>query len=144
MKKNIADYLFLYLGCDVKIIGQPDAILGAVGINDGERIVVRWPNDNEWSYADTKEITPVLRPLSDMTEEETKELQSICGLENEDMEFVKEFENRFFDGSGKSFGSAHLTNIRQWADGVHLLLSRGFDLFGLIDAGLAIDKSSTL
>lgn len=72
-----------------------------------------------------QEIKPLLRPLSSMTEEEMHE----CG-------------NMVYDFSG--------TDLDQWQpsdfeiglapEQFHWLLKKGFDLFGLIDAGIALPK----
>lgn len=69
------------------------------------------------------ELKPILRPLSDMTLEDGK----YFGIEDE-----KELGEWKYD-----FGYFGVLP----PDDFHYLLSRGFDLFGLIDAGLAIDKT---
>lgn len=62
-------------------------------------------------------VKPILRPLSDMTEEESNEVQ--CAV----------------DKNGIGFYPTEHAEI------VRYLLSLQFDLFGWIDAGLAIDKT---
>lgn len=64
-------------------------------------------------------IKPILRPLSDMTEEEEAEYLQIV--------FSHEHSNT-------------MRNLSKDAEGVKYLLSKGFDLFGLIEEGLAIGK----
>lgn len=63
-------------------------------------------------------IKPILRPLSSMTEEEGNELEMMGHNA-----VVNKFEINQF----------HAARTRY-------LLSKGFDLFGLIEAGLAIEK----
>jgi hypothetical protein len=71
----------------------------------------------------------ILRPLSDMTPEEEEEWLS--GRE----ETRKAFQGKFVDND-------YATHCGFCDGGSALyLLSRGFDLFGLIDAGLALDKT---
>lgn len=134
MKKELKDSLHLYLGCECV---TPDGvmILNGLNINDSRNKVwfyCRWddkkncylPKQNAdilgkqslvgKSYALTN-IKPILRPLSDMTEEEANKYYAIKGA------------NAFnpFEGASVAF-----------------LLSKHFDLFGLTEAGLAIDATT--
>lgn len=110
---DIKDYLHLYLGSET---------------NYGELLAVDYYNnvvgvlvDGKPEAGDLKQIKLILRPLSDMTDDEmfnnvepmTYGLKSLRGIE------------------------LHL----QAAELTRYLLSKHFDIFGLIDAGLAIDKS---
>ncbi len=71
------------------------------------------------------EFKPVLRPLSGMTEQEYDE---IAAMQNDQLFTVMKPEFEF--------------DIRiDTANTVYYLLSKHFDLFGLIDAGLAINKT---
>lgn len=66
-------------------------------------------------------IKPILRKLESMTEEEAAELLNLC--------------------DGEVFAWTDQNDRKKFAytaQGFHYLLSRGFDLFGLIDSGLAI------
>ena len=63
------------------------------------------------------EVKPILRQLSDMTEPEEMEVQNMV------------------DQMGVGYNATHGAQI------TGLLLSRHFDLFGWIPAGLAIDKT---
>lgn len=110
--KKIEDYLHLYLGCELlsKSTGEVVAtLLGVVGNEahfkvSGVKYSARCDN-----------YKPILRPLSDMTEEERSEL---IYLQNADQRAYYEM-----------------------AAQVKYLISKYFDLFGLIEAGLAIDKT---
>lgn len=78
---------------------------------------------------DVSDIKPLLRPLSDMTLIEKAEYETLFGHNpNERDEW---YTTLLIMDIGKP---------EAWA----WLLSRGFDLFGLIDAGLAIDKTKQL
>ncbi len=117
MSRKIEDYLHLYLGCECKY--RTTAIENA-----------QW----EWGIVDVRtlhcvytglwEIKLILRPISDMTEEEVAVL----------IEFEK---------TNDLIPCPHFNNIHQTKHGeqLRLLLAKGFDLFGLIEAGLAIDKT---
>lgn len=82
-----------------------------------------------------------LRALSDISHDEKEEFIEVAGLEPEDIDCLIKTPDDFFQGE-LSFGTAHLTNIAQWAQGVKYLLSKHFDLFNLIENNLAIDKTT--
>jgi hypothetical protein len=71
MEKKIEDYLHLYLGCQVKIYN-----LHSVGkfhcIDKLGKIIVDF--DDYSKSCLMHEVKPILRPLSDMTEEERSEI----------------------------------------------------------------------
>ena len=119
--KDIKDYLHLYLGCEV-YVERYDKIGTLVMVSSESRmgwVRLRNPDISEW-----QEIKPILRPLSDMTEEEKDDFAD-HGYEFEDN---GELPVNIWKGVNMS---GHVL----W------LLSKGFDLFGLIEAGLAIDKT---
>src|SRR6185369_5064909 len=92
-----------------------DLVIDQVGVH----LPGNAPTDlNNYAFS---EIKLILRPLSDMTEEEMK-----C-IEITDKEFLI--------ANLESGNEPTLT-----ADHLRYLLSKGFDLFGLIDDGLAINK----
>lgn len=149
MKKNIKDYLHLYLGCEVfvqKKQGNESLVKGRIcevtnGSNHGDWIRVQFEHVVKFMYYNLDErssnfhtffigedhIKPILRPLSDMMEEERAEF----GWQDD-----ADFEELFKDGQiSKNTYNAWMFPI---------LLSKGFDLFGLIEAGLAIDKTKLL
>ena len=125
-QKKLEDYLHFYLGCKVKHAAFTKPLkLKSVGVNGG---TISGLDFGEIHFdLRAKNIKPLLRPLSSMTEEEMKE----CG-------------NMIYDYSNDPD-----LNIWEWRDfeiglapeQYHWLLSKGFDLFGLIEAGLAIDSS---
>jgi hypothetical protein len=117
MSKELKDYLHLYLGCEVKWNTNIVTLIDTDGINCnvfGEPLFSK-------SNTSIKNIKPILRPLSDMTEDEHKEWQNI--------RFNREFKLKpvLTDAEYESF---------------RYLLSKHFDLFGLIEAGLAIDATT--
>jgi len=116
--KEIKDYLHLYLGCEVLC---DKATSGSIILN-GHLI------DSALTVGAT--ITPLLRPLSSMTEEEMQE----CG--NMEYNFSNDPELNTWDY--KAFET--LLSPEQFA----WLLKRRFDLFNLIESGLAIDKTKHL
>jgi hypothetical protein len=117
--KNIKDYLHFYLGCECIINWENPEYEenGKVCKLDSLRI---YEMLTEYPEAICK---PILRPLSDMTEEEEKEMiasQDDVRLEGYPQILLK-------TDSGETF---------RW------MLSKGFDLFGLHDAGLCLYKNA--
>lgn len=129
MKKKIDDYLHFYLGFDlcglygkdqktifelwkVKWGRKRDVFLNLVA-RDGKTLI---------TDGAAIKFKPILRPLTDITQEE-------CDIYN--------------SKSNTLYSLADLKNqIIQEASTTQYLLSRGFDLFGLIEEGLAIDKTT--
>lgn len=123
--KNIKDYLHLYLGCEVQYVEYyntviKNGILVEMPIGGTEWGVVNEQGDREYSFE--QEIKPILRPLSDMTEDENKETSKL-----------------YFDFMEKQRPSTR--DITMMAHMTTWFLSKYFDLFGLIESGLAIDKT---
>ena len=142
MAKNIADYLHLYF----KQWGEVS-----------ESKVDEYQN-GKWALSakilhhalmgDLK-FTPHLRPLPDMTRGEAEFIN--CGSIMPDDE-LKQFDyyNEFADGCPayqylkyEDYGGSSNTLSDQMGNPVSwdFLLKHGFDLFGLIEAGLAVDKT---
>lgn len=128
MNKKIQDYLHLYLGADGIASGDLPAKL--VGITQGYGHDTFYPivkREGMRQYTDTPNgFKPLLRPLSSMTEEEMDQVVELGGL------YRRGDTVEQFTATWKAFGA----DVFVW------LLSHHFDLFGLIDAGLAIDKTS--
>lgn len=151
---NIIDYLHLYLGRDVRAGVKYTAKLAIESGEDeiGLKRVLHQPDV----------FKLLLRPLSDMTEEELREAMTICYRSVYSSEPSFDSVEMILDESG---GGLKAIEHPKWEygltvtlDGVmfstngqflnipvfdvtRYLLSKGFDLFGLIDAGLAIDKT---
>jgi len=119
MEKKIEDYLHLYLGCEV-LINSGDI--------HNEKLIIDYDFLNtyyevEGGYFMNNPI-PLLRPLSSMTEEEAKEM---------DMQDVQI--------SMIAHPSFMPVDIYFNAKQMRILLEKGFDLWSLIDAGLALDAT---
>lgn len=106
MIKDISQYLFLYIGCDLRVFSD--------GCKSSGTVVLTGENLNLAIESGWK---PVLRPLSDITEEEMNEYSDLAyHYQHEYLRLI------FHDGSQFKY-----------------LLSKRFDLFSLIESGLAID-----
>lgn len=172
MKKELSNYIHHYLGCDVQVRKKDRLKQWLTGricevtrkSNHGDWIRV-WFEDvykviyEQWQESSSNahtyflaydEIKILLRPLSSMTISEAAEYADFyqnspipdeCTIE------VKPKENWVHisitspdGGSGMSLfpGGPHGDK----AEAFRYLLSKQFDLFGLIEAGIAIDKTT--
>ena len=77
-------------------------------------------------------VKPILRPLSDITEEELKECERLSVLTPEG--------KKRFQYKGESIPE-FVKNWKAFEPQVMVYLLKQFDLFGLIPAGTAIDKT---
>jgi hypothetical protein len=127
MEKKIADYLPHYIGQKVQFIADEIGILKGFCESEVEHdktiAIIDVGSDRfiEW-YAE--EVKLILRPLSSMTEEEATEL---------DWNQRIGWESRW-DGIGRP----QVIYPREF----HWLIKKGFDIFGLIESGLAIEKTT--
>lgn len=189
--KKFSEIAHLYLGCKVialrnaedtgydlefqkNEIGElslvqtekSDVIIGA-DESDNYRYAVSL-NDGYACAHDFNDFKPVLKRISDMSEEDLKEAFQICyrSVYNHDAEIPHNayILRNEIDSIGIVFYEKHSVknwwrylsiepeNILFYCDGASLtipilsvfafLLSKGYDLFGLIDAGEAIDEKT--
>lgn len=122
MDKDIRDYLKYYIGQEAKMPGY--TVIISHSLLADEHAMKHWA------------IRPILRKLESMTEEECLELQRLSPffIEGTDEKYIK---NRLHVIKEGMIAFRNLLPER-----FHYLLSRGFDLWNLIDAGLAIDKEN--
>lgn len=139
--KDIKDYLHLYLGagCIMK---------AGKGVSEDYYSVVEW-SDIGYPHNVTALI---LRPLSDMTEEEASDLikfesaphrhASIDVFDITD-NHIWYVDGEMWHGDGVSEMYDKYIKFNELSpDQFKYLLSKGFDLFGLIEAGLAINATT--
>jgi hypothetical protein len=111
---KMIDYIHYYFGCQcVEAIKVPGQELNF----EPSTITVRTLFNVQ---SQMSEVKLVLRRLEDMTEEERVEIFG------KDVHWYKPFD------------ANDACDIQQW----HKLLQKGFDLFGLIDASIAIDAKT--
>ena len=173
MKKELKDYLHLYLGCDCRLDNKETGKLIGFDsrLHDAELEMVCYTiwldKENDWSvYNDDKNfgrIKPILRPLSDMTEEAIKLFQmlSLYDLKDCVFDFIEdessfcinaELRGRVIDAMEVRISDFPIINmmnkdgsfspVSNIQDIFMFLISKHFDLFGLIESGLAIDKTT--
>lgn len=143
MEKKLADYLPLYLGCEV-LYGKEVWVL--TGINGNYWYVER--RNSSLHEVGIQDIKPILRSLSDMTEEESIWVAGLTFTDNVSKKKKAEYGRaiigyHFLEEaySGELLRMAMEFSSNDSFELTRYLLSKGFDLFGLIEAGLAIDKT---
>lgn len=134
------------------------------------QFIIDGNTEEDPDYVEFLKVKPILRRLSSMTEEEQKELWRLVfsmGHGNEFTDRFKDFTGRvqFIDEKTYYNVPRHVMmqgverlgiesdgtvwadcDLHKWRHNQHevtrWLLSKGFDLFGLIDEGLAIDAAT--
>ena len=128
MNKNIADYLPYYIGQELFYFSED-------GENNGKMLFDRYRSGykdfdaeimtRKGTFSVTEFIASrwklALRPLSDMTEEEKAEMMN----QKHKYDTGNKFSHQITDAAYRI----------EWA------IKKGFDVFGLIEAGLAVDKT---
>ena len=129
--KHLAPYLPYNLQVEYKgEITTIDALDSSGGVFVGKNRMV--------SFIDIKNVKPTLRPLSSMTEKELEELEDIIGcnfyiyVSGGKIEIEENTTDPYNGKSSLKMETLH--RVYEW------LFSHHFDVFGLIDRGLAIEK----
>lgn len=149
--KELKDYIHLYLGCKCLIqqFGEHPKSFGVIScVEHGDSLVMIIDSGPNTRAIRITEIKLVLRPLSSMTDVEVRELIQYDKLCEEYKSLVYEF---FPDGKRieiqwsvetddgiKIPNNWTLSLIEMNAHDFAWALKKGFDLFGLKEAGLAI------
>jgi hypothetical protein len=123
MEKELKDFIHLYLGCEGEL--KTKRTYGS--LKRSKQVLTTELLDRLFKLPTVLYFTPFLRKLSDMTDEELKNLRSergnLKGVERADMNYI--------------------IRLNTWSpEDVHYLLSLHFDIFGLIESGLAIDSKT--
>ena len=151
MEKTFKDYAHLYLGCDVLVQNldsddfeteiEEGITNGCVAkltlVNQGDCQLRAYDDSENWEYAieiegaclcswwSSRNVRPLLRQLSDITKDEAVELWG--------------HKNAFAIMNNSFNYDEHLSNLSPY--GTVYLLKQGFDLFNLIESGIALDKT---
>ena len=137
--KQLKDYLHFYLGCECLLEDKVRVTLN--GFENNHPVVL---NKKDWQSARVNQmdlIKPILRPLSDMTQDEADVIWGILDW-NERItgvaritDIIREFD--VIEEDNDTTSNAHwgyLCKILPY------ILKYGFDLFGLHEAGLCVYK----
>lgn len=151
--KLTPNLLALYLGCKVKCDdGRIRILTGICQASDSStsfRIQTRMDDKSNVYWQDIDMISLLLRKLEDMTEEEAREClemkynigQGIRIDERRDSGYW--YQHLGFDGTpinGRQF--IYFIQLTESPKQVAYLLSKSFDLFGLIESSEAIDAKT--
>lgn len=128
--KKIEDYLHLYIPFQFEWIDD------AVPFHKGDR--GRMDGDGLRYWDAYKK--PILRPLSSMTEEEYLEAGKVFFDYGNKYVYPVQSKNDMIDLI--KGGMKICWHLNKYFELTHYLLSKHFDLFGLIESGLAISKTS--
>lgn len=153
MKQELKDYLHLYIGCEAELTYDTESFVKVMTCDHVKKCCGR----DDW-------MKPILRPLSDMTEMEIIKLLTIvykdiynytpdigdCTFHKEGLDSVGMKCLDRLDDSVLGFSIQVMRGIEYSTNGTysvvnqfkctHWLLEHGFDLFGLIEANLAINR----
>ena len=130
--------LALYLGAECEVTYSPG---GFEYYDNGGIYLISGGLINEYGKGEAA-IKPILRPLSDMTEDEARNVYKITTGEDYPANDAK---SEVFAVQDEEFLSAQMEIGAMMGQPAvwRYLLSRHFDLFGWIEAGLAIDKTKS-
>lgn len=155
--KEIKDYLHLYLGCDGIVIVNysvtPELKTREVscklkGVVDDVVYVqcydvdgIKWDNIDSFS---SKTFKPILRPLSDMSDEEMKQCVLVKYNMRNTLKTTNLIGNKIQWTASGFIPDGEIDLLNASSEIFRFLLSKHFDLFGLIESGLAIDATKQL
>ncbi len=137
--KQISQYLHLYLGCQIRLHSNITNTFGTwrkMTFRDIELVVV---------HGEKCQIE--LRKIENMTEDEALDIYKLYDTDWESYlrRHNEQCPGETFSALDYIKGGRYVNSIysisSQPSQAFAYLLSKHFDLFGLIDAGLAIDKS---
>lgn len=123
--KYIKDYLHFYIGCEVVSVYPTNP--QSPQILNGKFYDQIMNCKYEHFVYHSKWIKPLLRPLSSINDEEIDEVW--YGEETQNV-LVMEYKR-----------NSNTRKVALCSERTRYLLSKGFDLFGLIDSSLALDKT---
>lgn len=131
MDKKIEDYLHLYLGCCYRLTPKKYTPRYKSSRTTKVRYANFYPLMDKIKNPTYYDFKLILRPLGDMTEEEGRYVVNHYSLRSVDMPINK-----------RLFGIELSKRLSGQMEVTKYLLSKHFDLFGLIPAGLAIDATT--
>jgi hypothetical protein len=135
--KELKDFIHLYLGCEC-VIGDSNVKETIQAVSEYS-ICTGSNKHGVDSWYKIPSVKPILRPLSDMTEEEKVTLFDL------EISNYSEYKSKLIavDLWIQRWQRYPSTEFGKWFPKTFLfLLSKHFDIFGLIESGLAIDSKT--
>lgn len=133
MKKEIKDYLHFYMGSDLnfKITKIETGLITIDKMTSLSEDCVCFSDSPDIYFDDVSfnetSCKPILRQLNDITKEEKEVASKLCGV-------VNLFNNKNKDEK--------FNYVKHEAEHIAYLLKQGFDVFDLIEDGLAVDEKT--
>jgi hypothetical protein len=145
--KTLPEYIHLYIGCELRAphpqdLGITKGYLTGIHGEYGPEVqfIVDGNSEEEPDYPGIENIKLVLRKLTSILDEESVEAAEVLGgashlSRDSQIHQVKELMRTIYHKQ---------TNIPgyRWMELTRYLLSKGFDIFNLIDENLAIDAAT--
>ena len=129
-KKNLNEYLPFYIGCEIDAGHGETFTLVGIHFDDFNKIANALVLNGNITHATALNgLKLILRPLKTITEGERKELYKLI--------FGRDSPS--YDDADDPWADCLLYNYNQHVITLYLL-KKGFDLFELIEAGLAVEK----
>lgn len=144
MKREIKDYLHLYLGCEAAIGYDPKGIAG-MRIDKIVEVGLSGATTSNHDFEKFEDITPLLRPLSPMEDNIKIELALLLGWDRGDDITKINSVNSLFDIGGFNNGYyVNVTNLSgsKWNKVISHLRKNSYDCDNLIPDGLALDATT--
>lgn len=143
---NIQDYISYYIGLRVKATpygGQSNRweYGTLVGMNTHSVCFIKFDNWQSVVDISTSCIKPLLRKLNSMREDEALHIAELLNFGMTASDGAKIHQVKQMLGSVYYFNKFYTISAAKYVELFHYLLRQGFDLFNLIDAGLAVDKN---
>lgn len=136
-KHRISSQYAIYLGCNVLYNDYPYQLRGIDAVRGCE--LFNQNKDIEFHNVDVFQIKLILRPLSDIQREETIEIAKLLYSGIDDNNDVETFHIIEKGLKGEIKGITWLRDLSGCFRVTQYLLSKHFDLFGLISSGKAVD-----
>jgi hypothetical protein len=147
--KNIKDIIHLYIGCKCETDSGKIGTFSGFDICEKDRSMimhtVRYFDVDDYDVLNDDEmcdrIKLILRPLEDLTEEECGEYWGLIGGSPHLFDRKHFMEWLIVGSTDDEWEQGMVFGALEAALTTNYLISKGFDVFDLIPAGLAIDKT---
>lgn len=136
-KNRLSNQYALYRGCNVLYNDYPYQLRGVDMVGGCE--LFNQNKDIEFHNVDISQIKLILRPLSDIKKEETIDIAKILYTGIDEKNDIETFHIIEKGLKGEIKGITWLRDLNGCFQVTQYLLSKHFDLFGLISSGKAID-----
>lgn len=156
MEKQLKDYTHLYIGCKCNLMGEWNGndhhngpkVFTLKGIYEQNGTMIAFcDTEEEHNEVELFDVFPILRPLSDITFDEVKQLSTIvnnihCKFDDKSIEASHIYTKQRILEKGNKVCIFGPLNNDQMSEAVRFLLKQHFDIYGLIEEKLAINSTN--